>query len=433
MSARVSAEVPVQDAQALQFTLLNLAFVFSIFCYLQILPFSSAVEIQPIGAIFAALYLLTAPQQVSATFLAYAACISVYALLGPVAASFETYLAVLAPVTICVALRGKLDLLSPRVFLASLYVWFLIGASQSFFPDLQQALGLERLLETLVARYSGRPLTEAGGRGATLLAPEPSYSAHTLFLFFVFVLFFSRRGDISRRATACALAAVAAMVLFNRSGTAAFIFTVACGGWLALCLLRGKVRTAGLLGSGLLFLFALPYLLVDWTQFRFMEVGSAFASALSSGDMGLFADQFASIRAVSVSVAYRSLLEGNVLGNGLGSWSELFLHYLEATGGGTQPVTWFVDLGEEANVKPYAHAALLALDAGIVGLVLELVLLWHIVGGASGLARAWNDEAAFAIVALSLACILLHTPVSLPVYWLTLLAGLEMSSRKPLP
>jgi hypothetical protein len=419
-------------AEALPHALLNLAFVFSIFCYLRVFPFSSA-EIQPLGAIFAALYLLLAPRQLSPAFLVYAACISVYALLGlanGVTASFETYLAVLAPVTICVALRGKLHLLSPRLFLASLYLWFLVGASQSFFPGLQQALGLDGLLETAIARYSATPLAEAGGRGATLLAPEPSYSAHTIFLFFVFAMLFYRRGDISRRSFLCALAAIGAMSVFNRSGTVAFIFMATLGGWLLLCLLRGKVRRAGLLASALVLVLGLPYLLLDWTQFRFMEVGAAFASALSSGGMDAFASQFVSIRAVSVNVAYSSLLEGNILGHGLGSWSQTFLHYLDATGVGAEPVAWFLHVGEESNVKPYAHAALLALDAGVVGLLLEAMLLWHVVGGARGLSRAWSDELSFTIVAFSLFSIVLHTPVSLPVYWLTLLAGLAMTSRR---
>jgi hypothetical protein len=70
------------------------------------------------------------------------------------------------------------------------------------------------------------------------------------------------------------------------------------------------------------------------------------------------------------------------------------------------------------------------MDAGLVGLVLELFLLRHIVGGVRGLGRAWGDEARIAILVLSLACIVLHTPVSLPVYWLTLLAALEMPARR---
>jgi len=192
---------------------------------------------------------------------------------------------------------------------------FLVGASQSFFPGLQQALGLrpargrDSALQRDPARRGRRP-------GATLLAPEPSYSAHTIFLFFVFAMLFYRRA-IFRALLPLRSRRHRRDERVQPMGTVAFIFNGHPRRLLLLCLLRGKMRRAACLLPRSSCLACLPAARLDAVQVHGGR--RRFASALSSGGIDAFTSQFASIRAVSVNVAYSSLLEGNILGHGLGS------------------------------------------------------------------------------------------------------------------
>lgn len=424
--------------------LVNAIALLSIFCFIQILPLEA--EVQPFGAAVAALFLLLHRAPLRRTLAWYFAVLAAalaftlarHALAGepPLAAAFTTFLAIAAPVLVFGALFLHTERLKPALVLASLGAWLFVGITQTFLPQLQRALGLDALLSRLISRYAEEAATETH-RGASLLAPEPSYAAHIVFLFFVALLYFVRRRSIHPAAAACGFAAVGLLAYVNRSGSLAMVaFALAC----TYCLLRLAHKPDARSCTALAAALAVPAAALFYVasgeaeEFRAAVVLAAFLEDLFSGELDVvsFTTGFGSIRTISVLTAAYSVLTGHYLGEGLGSWSYRFIDQLFALGVNPWELFFFYSKGALVDIKPYSHLAILAFDLGIVGIALDVALLWSAVrlSRAQGLLR---EPLAGSIVVVSLVAIVGNTLVSLPAYWITLAMGLDLARKEPSP
>jgi hypothetical protein len=225
--------------------------------------------------------------------------------------------------------------------------------------------------------------------------------------------------------------------VLNQSATVAVIAIGFLSLYLANLMLRGRLLKFAVVATITLVMIG-TMVVVDLQGVRFLDIGAAFAQTLSQNDVDVFefANRFGSVRPISTWVGIASPFAGNVIGEGIGSWAIWFLPYMQQLGIDPLQVTFFTEQGETVQLKPYSHFATITLDMGLVGALLEIILLARLVTGGCELRRLWQDTTAFSVVAMSLFSILVHSPVSLPVYWITLLLGLELTrfkNSKPFP
>ncbi len=428
-------------ASGLRDWLLNAIALLSIFCFIQLLPLDA--EVQPFGAVLAGLFLALYGTRLRTATLAYLAVLGAglaltlgrHALFGQPAmgTAFATFLAIAAPVLVFAALLGETHRLKPGIVLVSLAAWLFVGVTQMFLPQLQAALGLDRILSALISRYAEEAAFELN-RGASLLAPEPSYAAHIIFLFFVAVACLARRGALGRGATTLAFLGVALLAFLNRSGSAAMVaFAFGCA-YLALRVAaRRDAASFALLGAAVLgpvaLLVSLPPEHMD--GFRAAAVLAAFLEELWRGELDVvaFTMGFGSIRTISVLTAIHAVVSGGWLGDGLGSWSYRFIDQLFELGINPWELFFFYSKGALVDIKPYSHMAILAFDLGVLGVALDVALLVAAFRAAGPLAALLRDPLAGSIVLVSVVAIVGNTLVSLPAYWVTLALGLDLVSR----
>jgi len=421
--------------------LVNAIVLLSIFCFIQVLPLEA--EVQPFGAVLAALFLGLYGTALRATAAVYFAVLGAglaltlarYGLGGQPqpGTAFATFLAIGAPVLVFAALLGETGRIRPAVVLVSLAAWLFVGATQMFLPQLQAALGLDGLLSRLISRYAEEAALESN-RGASLLAPEPSYAAHVIFLFFVAVVYFVRAGTLPRAGAALALAAIAVLAFVNRSGSLAMVAFAFAGGY---CVLRVASRRDAASLALLLAALVVPAALLVYAShegfegFRAAVVLGAFVGELWRGELDIvaFTMGFGSIRTISVLTAVHAVLAGSWLGSGLGSWSYRFIDQLFALGINPWELYFFYSKGALVDIKPYSHMAILAFDLGVAGVALDVLLLRKAFQSGGRLARLARDPLAAAIVLVSVLAIVGNTLVSLPAYWITLALGLDLAPQ----
>lgn len=422
--------------------LVNAVALLSIFCFIQILPLDA--EVQPFGAVAAAalLALHRAPLRGAAIVYFAALCVGLALTLGKFAlagqpqlgATFSTFFAIGAPVLVFAALLGQTDRLNPGMVLACIAIWLFIGVTQTFLPQLQQAVGLDRLLTALISRYAEEAATEQN-RGASLLAPEPSYAAHIIFLFFVATLYFTRLDKLRRPGLAFGLASIAAMAFVNRSGSLAMVvFAFGCIYCLLRLFARPNLASVAMVASVIVVPVAALVFVSrqDLEEFRAATVLVAFLEDLVSGrlDIVAFTTSFGSIRTISVLTAAYSVVTGHWFGEGLGSWSYRFIDQLYALGVNPWELFFFYSKGTLVDIKPYSHVAILAFDLGVAGIALDVALIGKAFRVCGAARRLFADPLAASIVLVSVLAIVGNTLVSLPAYWITLALGLDLVRRE---
>jgi hypothetical protein len=419
----------------LEAALTNLTFLLSIFCFLKLLPLDA--EVQPYAFIPAGFLVMVYGGALARRYLIFLLGLTIAWCFSALQSAFsnalelqkvtETYVALVIPVTIFVALYGRIHLIRPSILSLSIGIWVMIGFTQTFYPQAQTALGLDKLLAALISRYSHEPLSEIG-RGATLLASEPSYSAYILAMFLVSVLALGVSNQLSRRQTLALIFAVAFLAWANRSATVLMLIV-----FFAAFAVPPRISIVfGAAGVGLL------YLLRELdTEFRAISVLFQLADLILGGEYSIIelTNTFGSIRTISVTLGYSRLLDGPMWGTALGSWSTDFLGTMESFGIQPAQIGFFQDsVGHFVNVKPYSHMAIMAFDLGFFGVLLDLVLISPAL---SLLATSNADSAHRAVargsMAVGLLCIALNSPVSLPAGWIMVAWGAYLLTvKKPL-
>lgn len=413
--------------------LANATFLLSLFCYLKLLPIQA--EIQPFAAIPAFISIFFYRNPLAPLFLGYAGC-----MLGALGVSLaiaggggsyssgesiQSFAALIAPAAVFVALLGNAHYLSVRIFTAVVALWTFVGFSQAFMPSLQSMLGLDTLFSSLISRYSPVLLRD-WGRGATLLAPEPSYSARTIFLFIAAALYFWHRRLLSRRLLGLLLVASLFLAFVNQSATVAVMLIV----YVVLLLPLRRLLLLGMSAS-------LALLFVDLGSLRFVQVaqmGVDLVQARAIEDVVGFTNAFGSQRTISVAIAFGSVFTGRWLGGGFGSWSTDFLNEMERVGVSIEDVRFFTEtLGYVVEVKPYSHFAMMAFELGVIGLILDTLLVWA--GWKATEGRPVENRSIrryiFATTTMSLLFLVTGSPVSAPEFWVSL--ALALNLRKHIP
>jgi hypothetical protein len=258
-----------------------------------------------------------------------------------------------------------------------------------------------------------------------------------IFLLLVAVIYLARIGRLQRAGAAFGLAGIVVLAFVNRSGTLAMIsFAFVC----AYCVLRlaaeRSVRSLGLLAGALLCAIGAVFYASSQEAegFRAAVVLAAFLEELWLGKLDLvtFTMGFGSIRTISVLTAAHSLMTGNLLGAGLGSWSYRFIDELFALGVNPWELFFFYSKGALVDIKPYSHVAILAFDLGLAGVMVDALLLRKAFRVSCAAGRLFRDPLAASVVAVSVVAIVGNTLVSLPAYWITLALGLDLARRAPI-
>tara|TARA_A100000164_G_C21901281_1_gene770655 strand:+ start:577 stop:1560 length:984 start_codon:yes stop_codon:yes gene_type:complete len=306
------------------------------------------------------------------------------------------------------------DKISLRVFTYILYSWLLLCFFQLFLPEILKSLGIDAFLKLLIRRFSSEALT-AFGRGVLIFSPEPSYAAHTLYFFSVFSLYAFNKKIINKRKTLFFFLTIVFMVMATASGTIGLIILIN----LIIYLIFSK---------NLYFLFSvipisilLYYFFYDLRIFKIL-----YATFLTLYESNSFSDlfelftSFGSTREFSVSVAYTTILNGNIFGYGIGSWSTEFLNKMYEFGFDPGLISRFKRDGL-INLKPYSYGGLVAFDIGLIGITFFTLVYRKIFFKLKNISNVGKS-----IAITSLILIYFHTLTSLPLYWATLALSLNM-------
>lgn len=218
------------------------------------------------------------------------------------------------------------------------------------------AVALEPLLQNLIKRASGETL--GAGRGVTLLSSEPSRAAVD-FLFVYLVI----RASMSARPTTRAIVDL-----------------------LVACFLIFALRSV--VGLGYLGVFAFYYYPVATILVGLLAVSAAgyfadirifaliieLAKSEELRDAILYVFNQSGFRIISVISAYSYALV-HPFGGGLGAWEMSSLAAFSQLGMDASEISWFQTHaeGQFVSLRPTAYAANIALDLGLVGLLLFAV------------------------------------------------------------
>ena len=401
-------------------TLVNFTFVLSVFCFFALVPFIRA-EVQPYAVVCAFLGLIIFPfRKENRAFLLWIVVITISLIARfLVAINIDmvlTYIGFIVPIIIFMFMYGNMHLVRIRIFEILLFAWTLLSICQYWFNNFLDILGVTGMLKVFIGRYTSEALSSFN-RGVVAFTPEPSYSAHVITLFICMTIYYYNRCRLSLFKLSFYFISFCILFITNRSGTLGMNIILLIGIYLASSMSIKKLVFSGILVA----LFALvidpnfrSWLVVKEVGNQIMSQGFSYANVLGA------LTSLGSSREFSVSVAYTSAFSGNLFGYGLGSWSTEFINVMYEHNFDPSLVSRF---GREGlwNLKPYSYVGVIAFDLGLLGVILFTLFL-------SSYLRSWRflSVQGKTIVIFSLFMIYFHTLMSLPIYWLTLLIGLEL-------
>jgi hypothetical protein len=433
-----------QTASKLENFFINAIFLLNLFPFFKLIPFIEA-EVQPIGAVFAAAYLLLCSNKeqkhVYKLIAPYIMVLTCYFLGAIILANYgdikledtvQSLIIFISPLLIFVALFNQFHLISLNVFRFAIYAWFLISVCQFYFSALLNATGISFLLSLMISRFSAEKLAD-WDRGVVAFAPEPSYGAHIILMMFAFAIFFYHQKRIGQPELILLTLLSLFMVCANQSATMGFIVLIFVSVYSLFELLMGsKASKLKVICTSAICLFSFFILLASFPEIIGTRVFDVLMK-LSSGFLGdgvqnfdaiEFTNSYGSVRTISTQVGYFNVLNTFGIGSGMGGWGTHFLDSLEQSGIELSSVTFFQNAGRVVNLKPYAYGALAAFDMGFLGLItlssIFLRLLLRKVQHSSKIsAFAWSCLVSFILG------FYFNSPTSLPVYWMFFLLFLR--------
>lgn len=433
-----------QASSKLENFFINAIFLLNLFPFFKLIPFIDA-EVQPIGAVFAAAYLLLCSnenQKKIYKFIApYVIILVCYSLVAIILVKYgdikiedvvQSLIIFASPLLIFISLFNQFHLISINVFRLAIYAWFLISVCQSYFYALLNATGISFLLSLMISRFSAEKLAD-WDRGVVAFAPEPSYGAHVILMMLVFAIFLYRQKRINRSELALLTVLSLFMIYANQSATMGFIVLVFVSTYsLFEFFIGNKASKLKIICAFAICLFSFFILLGYFPGIfgaRVFDVLIKFISGiLGNGTQNFdaveFTNSYGSVRTISTQVGYFNILNTFGTGSGMGGWGTHFLDALEQSGVELSSVTFFQNTGRFVNLKPYAYGALVAFDLGILGLLtlssIFLRLLLRKVRRSSKVsAFAWSCLVSFILG------FYFNSPTSLPIYWMLFLLFLH--------
>jgi len=360
--------------------LLNSTFLLCFFPFIRIVPFITA-EAQPIAVIPALLYLISFKR--SRFFHSYSLpyllgiffylAISITQIffnpLNNISASaiLESFIIFMIPLIIFLALLDNLNLISVKLFKTCIYLWFALSTMQYFFPSLLIYLGVDRVLGTLIARFSSSAI--GGTRGVVGFSSEPSHAAQIIFLMFLYCTFFYNNNKLKIWSYYLLLLMCILMCLFNRSTSVAlflivyFLFHFV---FKALFIFKNKIQNFHKIKVKKQNLFIVTFILLGisiivpqlLTKSRLADVMFLLSytkiSPFNLFSLLKFTIALGDLRFISVYAGYFNLILTHGFGSGLGSWSTGFLYTLQESGINPFSIPYFLVYGF-INMKPHVY------------------------------------------------------------------------------
>lgn len=345
---------------------------------------------------------------------------------GSTRASFSEAIEALSililPLGLALGLETILNQVSARVMTVCAVISALLGTLQFFAPEILNITRVSAVLARAIPRLASVS-QGVGGRGVTMLAPEPSYAAPTILLVLVASLWLYARGRITRRRMGFLLVLVGWMVALNQSISlviSVLLFMVIL--FLGVILHRGSVRHRMLLlvtAAGLLVLTIWGLASFRGSDIRPLRVTGQISALLISRKANVdslvaLSDLNGSGRLSSVVQGYAGTIANHGAGLGIASWNR----WITYTGPNTHVLN--------GHPKPFAYGAFVAMALGVPGLAALAFGLFYLVLKS---ARERPTALVLATVATGLIGILVNSPVSLPAYWVMMMFALPQDRR----
>lgn len=428
--------------------LLNSTFLLCFFPFIRVIPFITA-EAQPIAVIPALLYLVIFKRSrfLHSYSLPYLLGIVLYLaisitqiFLNPfnnisASAILESFIIFMIPLLIFLALLDNLTVISVKLFKNCIYLWFALSTIQYFFPSLLIYLGVDRVLGTLISRFSSSAI--GGTRGVVGFSSEPSHAAQIIFSMFLYCTFFYNNNKLKSWDYYLLISMCIFMCLFNRS-TSVVLFLVVYFflyfTFKTVFILKNKIHifhkfkvkkktffiaTFILLGISII----VPQLL---TKSRLADVMSLLyyteISPFNLFSLLKFTIALGDLRLISVYAGYFNLILTHGFGSGLGSWSTGFLDTLQESGINPFSIPYFLVYGF-VNMKPHAYGGLVAFDMGLIGLILLTYMFFLLI--VKHLKKYQTLPYSIACLGSAIFMIYLNSLTSLPTGWLIFLIFLH--------
>lgn len=333
----------------------------------------------------------------------------------------------LLPVVAMLAIRRTIERMKLRIFLIIIMSWLLIGLHQflapyNWFGDIMTAL-LFPLIGERFTMY--RAVDGEGGRGSQFFTPEPASATGILLLFAFLTEYFLARGLLTKKTVVPLRIAIFLMVFINMSATA-FIVMIPYLFFIAISTLRGLRLNCrafiNLVLSCLVILAAINFIGVSG---RVFDVASwlfdNYDRIFSSVFLYVLSDQAGS-RISNIIYSWGSLVNNYGLGHGVAGWNnyDTFLRVAERS------QLWTLGFTDDAIIKPWSYASLVAFDIGWLGVIILAALIAMVLVTLPSISLV-----SFTFFASAIVLIIFVPPTSSPVPWVIfgLLGGLSPARR----
>ncbi|MGG3842039.1 hypothetical protein [Anoxybacillus kestanbolensis] len=162
----------------------------------------------------------------------------------------------------------------------------------------------------------------------------------------------------------------------------------------------------------IIFTSIITFLIVKAFDVRSLNMLITLITLFLDGSIGInellsFSQQYDSDRLPATVAGYYNIVLSNGIGTGLGSWSYRFIESMSA-----------LHLANPENAKPFAYAALVAFDMGLIGLIPFVIFISNVILK-NKVKKFTGFE--FGCLVIALLGIFIQSMTSLPIYWIILL------------
>lgn len=409
-------------------TIANIAFVLTVFCFIQIYP---GPEVQPLSFIIGFFWCILKSKyylkNIYYIFLVFFSILLTHSVIHSyffdinIVIVIETALSILLFYSGFIYFINNVSFVSWKTFYYLYYIWVVVALVQIFLGNTFLGSSIGDFIRIFIPRYSNGLLSE-WDRGATLLAPEPSYSAHTIFMFFsLYVLKFKNFNFTIYNKFFFYLSLIV-LIYSNRSGTLFAILIT----YLTFSLIFNIKNVSY---KRILLYLALGVILINVPLLSEIRAFSLFYNlviailedGLSESTTDLILN-FSGIRNVSVYVGYASIFNPKQLY--FGSWGNDFINQMYLLSLDPVKISFFSEVQLDlVNIKPYSPIALMAFDYGLLGLTfISFFILFPILKIIK--LNSYNSQQ-LTFIFVSLFYIFFGQPITLPFYILIIAFSLS--------
>ncbi|HHQ2324140.1 hypothetical protein AB7W56_17400 [Providencia rettgeri] len=413
----------------------NLVLFFSIFCSFNFIPFISA-EIQPIVGVFIILsgfisFLFTKKISkpaltISLFFISLIPCLTYSIILNGITSSITYFMYMIGPAIFCYFYKNykKLNLSQVKFFL---YTFTIISIVQALSPDTLNNI-INPYFELLIKR--ARFGFYGDMRGVGILYSEPAHAAKYIFVLMIMYIslkispqIYSNNKSINKNSLVIILCILICIIL-NKSASLYFMITF-------LLLLYFFLNTLHLNPRKLFTLTILSLLTISIGIIATnLNIEFMYPKRISSlvDSFSLVRDNFSlndiqyfgSIRIISVIAGYAgSIIEP--FGTGIGNGGNVIFLIMNQIGFDTNSITFLTSQDVEF-LKPNAYGAQIALESGLIGLIMIISLSIYCISKIRITTKAYCFYSSVLII--SIFQILLFSTTTVTAPWMTLAISL---------